>query len=330
MAVPYPSNISVTGQSGVILKVTVKLKSLSHTFPNDIDVLLVGPGGQTAVIMSDVGSNNDVTGVTLTFDDDAASTIITAPLVTGTFKPTNNGLNDDFPPPAPVQAGGSALAVFNGTAPNGTWSLYVVDDRNNDSGSFAGGWELALATGGCYPTPTPTPTPTPSATPISLAGNISYCTNPVPGPVPSVTLSVTGDTVTSTVTDGSGNYLLSSLAAGGSYIVTPSKAALLPGGSSPKITTVDGIAADRHFLNLGTPLSGCQLLAADVNGDAAVNTVDVIAIQRFFLGYTSGIANTGAYLFTPANRSYPGVATDQADQNYNALVLGDVVSPFVH
>ena len=311
------------------MKVTVKLNSLSHTFPNDIDVLLVGPGGQTAVIMSDVGSNIDVTGVTLTFDDDAAANIVTAPLVTGTFKPTNNGLNDDFPAPAPAQAGSSALAVFNGTAPNGTWSLYVVDDRNNDSGSITGGWELALATGGCFPTPTPNPTPTPSPTPISIAGNISYCSNPVPGPVPNVTLSVTGDAATST-TDSSGNYLLSSLAAGGNYVVTPSKTPLPPGGVSSTINTVDGIAVQRHFLNLGTPLTGCRLTAADVNGLNGVDTVDVIAIQRFFLGLTVGIGETGSYRFNPGTRSYPGVTTDQIGQDYQAFVLGDVASSFTH
>ena len=37
--------------------------------------------------------------------------------------------------------------------------------------------------------------------------------------------------------------------------MTPTKAARVPG--SPNINTVDVIATQRHFLNLGTPLSGC-------------------------------------------------------------------------
>jgi len=53
---------------------------------------------------------------------------------------------------------------------------------------------------------------------------------------------------------------------------------------------VDVIATQRHFLNLGTPLSGCRLTAADVNGINGVDTIDVIAIQRFFLGFSTGIA----------------------------------------
>ena len=72
------------------------------------------------------------------------------------------------------------------------------------------------------------------------------------------------------------------------------------------------------------------LTAADVNGDTAITTVDVIAIQRFFLGLSTGIANTGQYQFTPANRTYPGMVSNQTGQNYDALVLGDVASGFVH
>ena len=54
-------------------KVTVRLNNLTHTFPADIDILLVGPGGQNAIIMSDVGGGDDVTGITLTLDDAAAN-----------------------------------------------------------------------------------------------------------------------------------------------------------------------------------------------------------------------------------------------------------------
>jgi hypothetical protein len=163
--------------------------------------------------------------------------------------------------------------------------------------------------------------------PQGIYGTISYCSNPVPGPVPNVTLTLTGDATTSTMTDGSGNYQFLSLAAGGSYTVTPSKTARAPGSAG--INTVDVIATQRHFLNLGTPLSGCRLTAADVNGDAAINTVDVIAIQRFFLGLSTGIANTGKYKFAPVNRSYLGIISNQTAQNYNTLVFGDVASPFV-
>jgi hypothetical protein len=144
--------------------------------------------------------------------------------------------------------------------------------------------------------------------------------------VPDVTLSLTGSSSGSTLSGGSGDYQFSSLAPGGSYVVTPSKAALAPGSAG--LNTVDVIATQRHFLNVAPLPPGCPLMAADVNGDASINTVDVIAIQRFFLGLSTGIANTGQYQFSPVNRSYPGVVSDQTGENYDALVFGDVVSPF--
>ena len=108
--------------------------------------------------------------------------------------------------------------------------------------------------------------------------------------------------------------------------MTPSKAALPP--ASAGITTVDVVAIQRHFLNIGTLLSGCRLTAADVNNSSSIDTVDVIAIQRFFLSFSSGTANVGKYQFSPSNRTYTGVSSNQTGQNYDALVIGDVASPF--
>jgi hypothetical protein len=132
----------------------------------------------------------------------------------------------------------------------------------------------------------------------------------------------------STPTGAAGNYTLSSLTLGGNYTVTPTKAALTPGSAG--INTADVVAAQRHFLNVGTPLTGCRLTAADVNGDGQVNTTDVIAIQRFFLVLTTGIANVGKYQFNPLSRAYPGIASDQTGQDYVALVFGDIAGTSVH
>ena len=167
----------------------------------------------------------------------------------------------------------------------------------------------------------------PTPPPITISGTISYCSNPVPGPVPNVTLTLTGSMSGSTFSNGSGNYSFSGLISGGTYTVTPTKAALPPGSAG--INTTDVIAVQRHFLIIGTPLSGCRLTAADVNGDTLISTVDVIAIQRFFLQLTTGIANVGSYQFTPTNRTYPNLNSNQTGQNYDTLVFGDVAPPFV-
>jgi subtilisin-like proprotein convertase family protein len=171
---PYPSNVSISGMTGTITKVTVTLKGISHTYPDDLDVLLVGPAGQNAVVMSDVGGSVDVNNLNLTLDDAAALSLPDASALTsGTFKPTNVGTTDSFPAPAPATSGGSALSVFNGTNPNGTWRLYVVDDAAQDLGSMSGGWCVGITTGApptntpIPPTNTPVPpTATPTNTPI--------------------------------------------------------------------------------------------------------------------------------------------------------------------
>ncbi len=200
-----------------------------------------------------------------------------------------------------------------------------------------------LTTGGKYcaiapetptPSPTPTPPPTATATPtpvptVAISGTITYCSNPVPGPISNVAISLTGTTSEATSTDGSGFYSLAGLVSGGNYTVTPTKGALSP-GTLPGINTVDVVAVQRHFLNLGQIPPGCRLAAANVNGDTTIDTVDVIAIERFFLAQSTGIANVGKYEFTPAVRTYSGIANDQTAENYNALIFGDVAAPFVH
>jgi len=180
------------------------------------------------------------------------------------------------------------------------------------------------ATPSPVPTATPSPTPTPIPT-VGISGTITYCSNPVPGPVANVTLTLTGTSGGTTLSDGSGNYSFTGLASGGTYTVTPTKTALTPGTAG--ITTVDVIATQRHFLNV-VLLTGCRLIAGDVNGDTVVNTVDVIAIQRFFLALSTGIANTGKYSFSPASRSYSPLTSDQTAENYDTLIFGDVASPY--
>jgi subtilisin-like proprotein convertase family protein len=141
---PYPSAINISGVTGTVSKVTATLTGFSHTFPGDVDILLVGPGGQKIVLMSDVGSGTDAVNANITFDDSAPA--IGTTVVAGTFRPTNSGTGDLFPAPAPAAPYGSALSAFNGISPNGTWSLYVVDDAGTDVGSIVGGWSLNITT----------------------------------------------------------------------------------------------------------------------------------------------------------------------------------------
>ncbi len=159
-ATPYPSSVGVTGLDGqVVTKVTVTLRGFSHSFPSDVDVLLVGPLGQRAILMANAGGQDrfSVTNLTLVFDDAASNALpLFTSLVSGTFRPTNGYLDPffgytslpfNFPPPAPSGTSNSPslLSVFKNTDPSGTWNLFVVSDVSGDSGMISNGWSLNLS-----------------------------------------------------------------------------------------------------------------------------------------------------------------------------------------
>ena len=266
------------------------------------------------------------------FFDQTAKTI--------TLKVALSRLNAALPAGHAPIAMGSTLVGLRGsaftTAGSGASGSNKADTARGGTQFFVSLGPLTPC-GPSAPTPTPTsspngtPSPTPTGTPIgavAISGNVSYCSNPSANPVPGVTLTLTGTSSGSTTSDSSGNYQFSVMA-GGSYTVTPTKAGLAP-GTSGGINTVDVVAVQRHFLVLGTPLSGSRLTAADVNNDSAVNTVDAVAIQRFYLGLTTGTANVGKFAFNPPNRSYTAIITNQTGQNYGTLIYGDVTAGFVY
>lgn len=142
-AAPYPSTISVSNLIGNATKVTVTLNNFTHAATPDVDVILVGPGGQKTYLMSDAGKGG-ASGLTLSFDDSASASLKTTSLVSGTFKPTNfDTTTDAFPAPAPVGPYATSLAVFNSLSPNGDWRLFVRDDSNRSGGTIRG-WSLSL------------------------------------------------------------------------------------------------------------------------------------------------------------------------------------------
>jgi subtilisin-like proprotein convertase family protein len=145
-AIPYPSEITVSGfNEGRIRDVNLRLRGFSHPYPDDVGVLLVGPQGQNAVVMRSVGSTDDVRGINLTLDDEASEYIPRRQITSGTYRPTvGEYWRSSFPSPAPARPYSKALSVFDGTDPNGTWKLYVIDEGPQDFGEFGGGWSLRI------------------------------------------------------------------------------------------------------------------------------------------------------------------------------------------
>lgn len=152
IAAPYPTSIDVSGVAGNKI-IRVEVTGVTHTFPGDLDFLLVSPAGQKYILLSDSGGAGDVLNLTFTLRDGAAALPSTTQWVAGDFRPHNVGANDVFAAPAPAPPytnaapGGTDtfLSTFgmSGAAMNGTWSLYAVDDAGGDFGTMAG-WKITF------------------------------------------------------------------------------------------------------------------------------------------------------------------------------------------
>lgn len=100
---------------GQITDVNVVNLAGTHTFIRDLKITLYSPANKTAVLFNRVCGSED--NFNINFDDQAAAGALPCPLTGGgTFRPA------------------SPLSVFNGDAPNGTWTLLVEDLSPNDVG----------------------------------------------------------------------------------------------------------------------------------------------------------------------------------------------------
>lgn len=154
-AQPYPSTISVSGL-GFATKLTVYVDGFSHSWPDDVDILLVSPDGKVCSLLSDAGYGYPVAGLNMTFDDVAPSaapdnTFLGSGLVS--FRPTNFDMNipgfypnttEALPPGGSGSIGLSLQALLSG-ALNGDWKLFVLDDEGPDGGRISS-WSLVFET----------------------------------------------------------------------------------------------------------------------------------------------------------------------------------------
>jgi uncharacterized repeat protein (TIGR01451 family) len=142
-AIPFPSPLWISA-TGRVQQVVVKLDDFSHPLPDQVDILLRAPGGQTVTLLSDTGGLWPVEHVNLVFDGAATNRLgDNDPILSGTYSPTNHGSPDAYPAPAPAPPYGTRLDAFVGSEANGFWELFVLDDTLRDGGRL-GGWSLEI------------------------------------------------------------------------------------------------------------------------------------------------------------------------------------------
>ncbi|MBX9735415.1 MAG: tail fiber domain-containing protein [Phycisphaerales bacterium] len=146
----YPSTITVSGAPASIVGVNVTLSNLTHNFVGDINVLLVAPGGQRILLMSNThgtsSSSVPANGETLTFAPSGPPLPTTNdPVVSGTYICSAYNPPANLPSPAPAGPYLTSLVPIIGSDANGVWQLYVWDDFPSlDNGTFAGGWSITF------------------------------------------------------------------------------------------------------------------------------------------------------------------------------------------
>lgn len=221
---PYPSSLTVSGiQGSATTRFKVKIKRFSHTYPDDVGVLLVAPDGKKIRIFTDclgagASAGTGVSNLDLTFDDFAADPLPDNPgnaTVSGTYQPkegTDDGSSAPHPAsffaPAPPAPYNNALASLNGVNPNGVWRLYVDDDTAKDGGAIAGGWELSFQT-----------TP-PTAAAAVISGFVHIAGSSLAGARLTLTDSSGGQTVVYSDPFNQGYYELPAMPSGQTYILT--------------------------------------------------------------------------------------------------------------
>jgi uncharacterized repeat protein (TIGR01451 family) len=146
---PFPSALWVSGLSSYVSDVAVTVSNLEHTYPSDISLWVVGPGGQSAMLMSYAALHSSAAiPVTITFDQNASNVVPQfGSLYSGSYQPAEysppvfpSGVTNISPPV------NTNLSVFQGVSPDGAWYLCAYDSKAGDYGAISNGWSVAVTT----------------------------------------------------------------------------------------------------------------------------------------------------------------------------------------
>jgi hypothetical protein len=160
----------------------------------------------------------------------------------------------------------------------------------------------------------------------SISGKVSY-RNPVSGEPPKsvagVLLKATVGSAAPVSTNSNGDYLFDNLE-NGSYTITPSKTGGING-----ISPFDATLILRHVAANGTgpnALNPIQKIAADANGDGNISPFDATLILRYLAanGPNANTGQVGIWKFDPPSRDYASLAGAANNQNYEAILVGEV------
>ncbi|HEX8266605.1 MAG TPA: LamG-like jellyroll fold domain-containing protein [Pyrinomonadaceae bacterium] len=164
-----------------------------------------------------------------------------------------------------------------------------------------------------------------NSNPVTLSGTITYgitAAGQTAQLVSNVSLTATGGSSANTTTNSNGSYTLENLLRYEQYTVTPSKS-----GNANGITPFDATLILRCVAaGNGCALSANQKLAADTNNSDSITPFDATQILRYVAvnRQTTASGQVGNWKFSQAPRNYPSLFNSLANQNYEAILVGEV------
>ncbi|MBN2010366.1 T9SS type A sorting domain-containing protein [candidate division KSB1 bacterium] len=162
-----------------------------------------------------------------------------------------------------------------------------------------------------------------------IAGDVRYYLNDEA--VANVLLQVGEYPGESILSSADGSYEFNDLAAGSNYTITALKDPLSIEENLTHfyITTYSAALTLRYSLGLET-LSGEQQVAADVDKDGNIFSYDAALIARYSVGLPRfADSHVGEWSFTPDSRSYSPPNVDKPNDDYTAILLGDVSGSYI-
>ncbi len=170
----------------------------------------------------------------------------------------------------------------------------------------------------------------------TISGNIKH---PTKGNIATVTAKLIGTTNNTLL--ASGSYSFNCLAASTIGTIRLSKNNDIAKANG--VTSVDVLLIQRHILNTTKLNSPYKLIAADVDGNKAINSVDVLRMKRLILGtdttFTSSTKGNrlwefvdSAYVFPDTTNPFPfkdsitlnNLTSNRTNQTFIGVKLGDV------
>ncbi|HDP98585.1 MAG TPA: T9SS type A sorting domain-containing protein, partial [bacterium] len=155
----------------------------------------------------------------------------------------------------------------------------------------------------------------------AISGQVVYYSNMQP--VNGVKISLTGNSSQLYETSNNGLYEFTGLQGNKNYATQPIKERVQR-ADNDIITMYNAALVLRHAVGLEA-LTEPQQLAGDVDKDGQVIAYDAAVIARYAVKLPP-MSNdfVGEWVFNPQKRSYSDLTKNQTNQNFNAILLGDV------